>query len=234
LRSHRLIGLGSSNPSQFRFAFNPSFAESQRDSASDIPQMGKLVGCHGTLLPENNMFTITRRRERWSLLLHACILAWVGKARVCCRKGVVKGRSRYCPYASVRVAKRMHQERVKRLSNRQLTGHWPIFNKGKERRPKDDVGSPDQAVILVFPGKGKIHPAANHNDSEDVHTPFGEPPHEDANLPRIHVWTLSREKELTKGQRDVERFQVSSWRMGSSTTLPCEHTAFPTSAAACG
>ena len=127
-----------------------------------------------------------------------------------------------------------HQAGLKRLSHRQLTSHWPIFNKGKERRPKDDVDSPSQAVILGFPGKDKIHPPANHKDSKDVHAPFGESPHEDANLPRIHVWTLSRDKEVAKGQRDVARFQVSSWYMGSSMTLPSEHTAFPTSSAACG
>jgi hypothetical protein len=205
LGSHQLTGLGSANSSQFRLTLYPSFAESQRDSAPDVPQMDKLVGCHGTLLPEINTFSISRRRERWGLWLNAGILASVGKISVRSRNAIVKDRSLESPYVSRRVEKRTHQERVKRLSHRQLTGHRLIFNKGKERRSKDDVDSPGQAVILVFPGKGKIHPAANHQDSEDVHAPFGESPHEDANLPRIHAWTLSREKDFAHGQQELEQ-----------------------------
>ena len=93
LRSHPLIGFGRSNPPQLGFAIDAGLAESQGNSVPDVPQVGKRVGSHGTLLQRNRTLALTRLRERCGLWLHAGRHTLEGKHRFGSRKGVVKGRA---------------------------------------------------------------------------------------------------------------------------------------------
>jgi hypothetical protein len=74
-----------------------------------------------------------------------------------------------------------------------------------------------------------VNPARDHENGEDVDAPLGESPHEQSNLPRIHVSTTQRDEGGTKESREAERVQVSGWLMRSGTRWCSDSTSFPAS-----
>ncbi|MGG6296593.1 hypothetical protein ACQ4M4_19555 [Leptolyngbya sp. AN02str] len=81
---------------------------------------------------------------------------------------------------------------LKGLIHRHLSAHLLIFNKGKESRPKDNIGRPNQAVVLVFSQKGEVQTADDHENRKDIDAPLGASSQEHTNLPRIHVFTFPK------------------------------------------